>query len=55
MSGETDKVAGKIKQAVGDVAEDEELETEGKTQEAVGKIKDGIDTVADKVKDTLDD
>jgi uncharacterized protein YjbJ (UPF0337 family) len=51
MSGDADKAKGHLKQAVGELTDDERLEQEGKVDEAAGKVKD----VADKAKDAADD
>jgi uncharacterized protein YjbJ (UPF0337 family) len=53
MSGETDQVKGRIKQAAGDLTGDDELKREGKTDEAAGKVKDKVSDAVDKVKDAL--
>ncbi len=54
MSGEADKVGGKLKQAAGDLTGNDELEREGERQEAAGKVKDGVDKAKDKVNDAVD-
>ncbi|MGH1505380.1 MAG: CsbD family protein [Acidimicrobiales bacterium] len=54
MSGETDQIAGRIKQAAGDLTNDEQLEREGETQENAGKLKDAVDDVKDKANDAID-
>lgn len=51
MSGDTDKAKGHVKQAVGELTDDERLEREGKIDEAAGTAKD----VADKAKDAAKD
>lgn len=48
MAGETDKVAGKVKEKVGAATGDEQLEGEGKGQHAHGKIAGAIDDAKDK-------
>lgn len=48
MAGETDKVAGKVKEKVGSATGDERLEGEGKGQHAHGKIASAVDDVKDK-------
>lgn len=48
MSGKTDKVKGKLKQAAGDLTGNRKLRREGKVDELAGKAKDGIDRVAKK-------
>ena len=49
MSGEADKTKGRIKQAVGDLTDDDELKREGKVDEGAGKAKDAVDKVKDKL------
>jgi len=51
--GTLDDTKGRIKEAAGDLADDEQLKNEGKIDRATGKIKDAIDEVADKAKDFL--
>jgi uncharacterized protein YjbJ (UPF0337 family) len=54
MSGEADKAKGRIKQAAGDLTDNDELRREGKADEAAGKVKDKVNDAVDKVKDKLD-
>ena len=54
MSGEVDKMKGRVKQAAGDLTDDDKLRNEGKKDEAAGKLKDGVDKVKDKVNDAVD-
>ena len=49
MAGESDEAKGRIKQAVGDLTDDDELKREGKADQVGGKVKDAVDTVKDKV------
>ena len=49
MSGETDQTKGRVKQAVGDLTDDNDLKREGKVDEAAGKVKEGVDKVKDKL------
>ncbi|NQV23491.1 MAG: CsbD family protein [Rhodopirellula sp.] len=51
MSGKTDKVKGRIKEAAGALTDDDQLRAEGKTDQAVGKVKEVVQTAVDKVKD----
>ena len=53
MSGETDELKGRAKEAAGDLTGDKSLKNEGKTDRAAGKAKDAVDEGADKVKDLL--
>jgi len=55
MSGEKDKVTGRVKQAAGDLTDNDDLKQEGRRDEAAGKVKDGIDTAKDKLSDAVDD
>jgi uncharacterized protein YjbJ (UPF0337 family) len=50
MSGKTDVVKGRIKEAAGALTGNEKLRAEGKTDEAVGKTKQAIQKAADTVK-----
>lgn len=42
---EIDKAKGKIKQAAGDLTNDDDLRREGKVDEAAGKVKEVVDKV----------
>ena len=50
MSGTTDKIKGRVKEAVGALTNDQRLKKEGKADQAGGAIKDGLEKVIDKVK-----
>lgn len=50
MSGKTDKVKGRIKEAAGALTGNDKLREEGKTDQAVGEAKEAVQKVADKVK-----
>ena len=49
MSGKSDKVKGKLKQAAGDLTDNEKLRREGKIDELAGKAKETVGKVKDKV------
>jgi len=51
MSGTTDKIKGRVKEAVGALTNDKGLKNEGKADQASGAIKDRIEKVIDKVRD----
>ena len=51
MGGEADKLAGRVKEAAGDLTDNAELKSEGETQQAAGGVKD----VGEKVKDKADE
>lgn len=48
-----DDMKGRVKEAAGDLTNDEDLEREGKTDQAAGKIKDKVGGAVDAVKDKL--
>ena len=49
MSGKTDKIKGKLKQAAGDLTDNDKLRREGKIDELAGKAKEVIDKVKEKI------
>ena len=51
MSGKTDEVKGRVKEAAGALTGDKKLKREGKGDQAVGKVKQAVEKVIDKVKD----
>jgi uncharacterized protein YjbJ (UPF0337 family) len=51
--GSTDEAKGRIKEAAGDLTDNQDLKNEGKVDKATGSVKDTVDDAADKVKDTL--
>jgi len=60
MDSNVDQTKGRIKQAVGDLTDDEDLKKEGRADETAGKVKgfaedakDKVDDVVDKVRDRL--
>jgi uncharacterized protein YjbJ (UPF0337 family) len=54
MSGKTDQIKGRIKEAAGALTDDERLKREGKLDQAVGKVKIAAEKVVDKVKDAAE-
>jgi uncharacterized protein YjbJ (UPF0337 family) len=46
-------VQGRIKEAAGDLTDDDQLKSEGKVEQAGEKVKSGVDKVADKAKEVL--
>ncbi|MEA2275557.1 MAG: hypothetical protein QOI62_764 [Solirubrobacteraceae bacterium] len=51
--GNVDDLKGRVKEAAGDLTDDEGLKNEGKVDRAKGGIKDAVDDVGDKVKDAV--
>ena len=54
MSGTADKASGRIKQAAGDLTDNDDLKRDGKKDETAGKAKDALDNVKDKAEDAID-
>ena len=50
-----DKLVGTVKEKIGELVDNEELELEGKLQQGAGKAREVADDVMDKVKETKDD
>ena len=53
MSGNTDKIKGRIKEAAGVLIGNDKLREEGNTDQAVGEVKEVVQNVADSVKDVV--
>lgn len=51
----TDDLKGRVKEAAGDLTDNDRLKREGKVDQATGKVKDFIDDVKDKASDVVDD
>ena len=49
MSGKTDVVKGRLKEAAGALTGNDKLRTEGKTDQAIGKAKHVAEKTVDKV------
>lgn len=55
MSGKSDIVKGRIKEAAGALTGNDKLRDEGKSDQAVGEAKQVVEKVADNVKKTVDE
>jgi uncharacterized protein YjbJ (UPF0337 family) len=53
MGENIDEAKGRVKEAAGDLTDDQELKNEGKVDKAVSDVKDKIDSVADKIKERV--
>jgi uncharacterized protein YjbJ (UPF0337 family) len=53
MDKVTDEAKGRIKEAAGDLTDDDGLKREGRVDRATGTVKEKVDDVADKVKDAV--
>ena len=51
--GTMDNAKGKVKEAAGDLTDDQNLKNEGKVDKATGSLKDAIGAAADKLKEAL--
>ena len=49
-----DEVKGKVKQAVGELTDNEDLKKEGKADEKAGKVKEFLEGAKDKADDLVD-
>ena len=49
MGGEMDEAKGRIKEAAGDLTDDDELQREGKVDQGKGAVKDAVDKIGDKL------
>jgi uncharacterized protein YjbJ (UPF0337 family) len=55
MDPNTDDIKGRVKEAAGDLTDNDRLKREGKADRAGGKAKEIIDNVEDKAKHLVDD
>ena len=51
MTGKTDEVKGRIKEAAGAVTDNDKLRREGKIDQAAGKLKQAAEKAVEKVQD----
>jgi uncharacterized protein YjbJ (UPF0337 family) len=55
LEGQKDQVKGKVKQAWGDLTDDERLHDEGVADEAAGNVQEGIGRARRKVGEVIED
>jgi uncharacterized protein YjbJ (UPF0337 family) len=53
MSGKTDVVKGRLKEAAGALTGNDKLRAEGKTDQAIGKVKQVAEKVVDKAEEAV--
>ena len=53
MSGKTDQVKGRIKEAAGVLTDNERLKRKGRLDQVVGKVKETAERAVNKMKDVL--
>ena len=54
MGENLDQAKGRVKQAAGDLTDDDDLKTEGKLDEMGGKAKEAVEGMKDKAGDAID-
>lgn len=54
MEGKIDEAKGRVKEAAGDLTDDDDLKREGKLDQAGGKVKEAAGTAKDKVEEGVD-
>jgi uncharacterized protein YjbJ (UPF0337 family) len=54
MGDNFDEAKGRVKEAAGDLTDNDDLKREGKVDQAKGNVKEGIDNASDKAKEGLD-
>jgi uncharacterized protein YjbJ (UPF0337 family) len=52
-SGKADEIKGRLKEAVGDLTDDQDLKDSGKADKAAGKVKQGAERVVNRVRDII--
>lgn len=55
MTGKTDEIKGRVKEAAGAITDDDQLRREGRIDQATGKVKQAADKVVEKVKQVVED
>ncbi len=50
MVDNADEAKGRIKEAAGDLTDNDDLKREGKVDQGKGKVKEVVDDIADKLK-----
>jgi uncharacterized protein YjbJ (UPF0337 family) len=55
LDGKAEKVKGKLKQAAGDLTDDERLHDEGVADEAAGNVQEGFGRARRKVGEAIED
>lgn len=53
MSGKSDEIKGRVKEAAGAITDDDKLRREGKVDQAAGKVKQAAEKAVDAVKNAV--
>ncbi len=54
MEAKKDDIKGRVKEAAGDLTDDEELQREGKTDRAAGSMKEKLEQAKEKGEEVVD-
>jgi uncharacterized protein YjbJ (UPF0337 family) len=54
MENKKDDIKGRVKEAAGDLTDDEELKREGKTDRAAGSVKEKLEKAKEKGEELVD-
>jgi len=54
MGEKIDQAKGRVKQAAGDLTDDDKLRREGKIDEVTGKVKEAFEDLKDRAEDAVD-
>jgi uncharacterized protein YjbJ (UPF0337 family) len=54
MESKKDDIKGRVKEAAGDLTDDEELKREGKTDRAAGSVKEKLEKAKEKGEELVD-
>ena len=54
MDKDFDQAKGRVKQAAGDLTDNDRLKREGQADEKAGKLKEAVENMKDKVEDAID-
>jgi uncharacterized protein YjbJ (UPF0337 family) len=53
MSGKSEELKGRVKEAAGAISDNDKLRREGKLDQAAGKVKEATEKAIDKTKEAL--
>jgi uncharacterized protein YjbJ (UPF0337 family) len=54
MGEKSDQMKGRVKEAVGDLTDDDDLKREGKADRLAGEVKEKVGVAKDKVEEVID-
>ena len=54
MGEKSDQMKGRVKEAVGDITDDDDLKREGQADRLAGEVKEKVGDAKDKVEDVID-